>query len=142
MDLPAPRPGLVINYGYVWRREAERGQEEGRKYRPSAIILASKDGRVLVVPITHSPPKPGSTAIELPKQIKDMLGLDDARSWVITNEVNFFTWPGYDLAPINQTQPKRVSYGQLPPGFTRLLTERVRAHAKSGQLVRTNRDTE
>jgi len=140
MSLPEPRPGMVINYAYLWRREADRGQEEGRKYRPSAIVVASKAGRVLVVPITHSPPPAGSTAIELPKQIKDQLKLDDERSWLITNEANIFTWPGYDMAPINQTQPKRVSYGILPPKFTRLLLERVRANARNGKFQKTNRD--
>lgn len=131
---------MVINYAYLWRREADRGQEEGRKYRPSAIVVASKDGKVLVVPITHSTPPAGSTALELPKQVKDQLKLDDERSWLITNEANVFTWPGYDMASINKTQPKRVSYGMLPPGFTKLLLERVKANAQIKDLAQTNRD--
>lgn len=139
MVLPTPRPGLVINYAYLWRREADRGQEEGRKYRPSAVVIVSKGGLVAVSPITHSPPPRGSTAIELPQDVKDRIGLDSSRSWLITNEINVFTWPGHDLGQIDQTEPKRVAYGQLPPNLTRLLIERVRTHARERVLAQVDR---
>src|SRR5689334_4007413 len=37
---PEPEVGLVISYAYLWFEEAERGQVEGRKDRPCAIIVA------------------------------------------------------------------------------------------------------
>lgn len=40
MSLPAPRPGLVISYAYLWAREHGRGAEEGLKDRPYAIVAA------------------------------------------------------------------------------------------------------
>lgn len=70
MSLPTPEPGLVIPYAYLWRHEHRKGQEEGRKVRPSVIVLAvqsPKGGapRVTVAPITHTPPAKDGEAIEL-----------------------------------------------------------------------------
>ncbi len=61
MAIPAPEPGLVISYAYVWDHEAQSGQEEGRKDRPCVIALAierQRDGQTLVtvLPVTHRPP--------------------------------------------------------------------------------------
>jgi len=39
-EFPEPQVGLVISYSYLWSEEAERGQIEGRKDRPCAIIVA------------------------------------------------------------------------------------------------------
>jgi hypothetical protein len=88
--------GLVISHSYLWKEEEERGQTEGRKDRPCAIILAvdhpdpNADGRkqVAVAPITHSPPHDPNVAVEIPVRVKEYLGLDSERSWVILQEVN------------------------------------------------------
>jgi hypothetical protein len=40
MPIPSPEPGLVISYAYLWHHEHEAGREEGRKDRPSVIVLA------------------------------------------------------------------------------------------------------
>ena len=59
MSWPVPRPGLVIRYAYLWRREARAGREEGSKDRPCAVVLAHKDQegetRVYVLPVTPLP---------------------------------------------------------------------------------------
>jgi hypothetical protein len=61
MTIPAPEPGLVISYTYVWDHEAQSGQDEGRKDRPRVIALAVErqpDGETLVtvLPVTYRPP--------------------------------------------------------------------------------------
>jgi hypothetical protein len=53
--------------------------------------------RVVVAPITHTPPADPDASIEIPAQVKARLGLDGERSWVRIDEVNRFVWPGYDL---------------------------------------------
>ena len=58
MPIPTPEPGLVISYAYLWHHESQAGQEEGRKDRPSVIVLAverqADDATlVTVLPITH-----------------------------------------------------------------------------------------
>jgi hypothetical protein len=121
VSLPAPEAGLVISYSYLWLSEHKRGQEEGVKDRPCAIIvaLAREDGAedVLVVPVTHSAPKDQGEAMEIPAAVKKRLGLDAERSWVVLSESNKFTWPGPDLRPIGKPGDSSVAYGFLPPNF-------------------------
>ena len=52
--------------------------------------------------------------MEIPHRVKQHLGLDDDRSFVILDEVNQFIWPGYDLRPI-PGQQRDITYGFLPP---------------------------
>lgn len=79
MSLPKPEPGLVIRYAYLWRAEHLRGQEEGVKDRPCAIVLAPErigdDTHVVVLPVTHSPPDKSVAALEIPPAVKRALGL-------------------------------------------------------------------
>lgn len=145
--LPEPEVGLVISYSYLWKEEGERGQIEGRKDRPCAIVLAVDHpspqavGRkqIAVAPITHTSPHDPASAVEIPLRIKEHLGLDSERSWVILNELNLFTWPGFDLRPIGRDE-SRVDYGLLPPKFFEQLIAKfkeLRAHRK---VAGTSRD--
>jgi hypothetical protein len=118
LAFPEPLPGLVIRYSYLWRAEQARGQEEGVKDRPCAIVLSSVelDGarRVVVLPITHAPPKEPGAAIEIPAMVKERLGLDGERSWVVLTEANRFIWPGPDVRPTRRGDPDSVVFGPLP----------------------------
>ena len=136
MPFPVPEPGLVINYAYFWHRQHAGGAEEGRKDRPSVIVLAARrdhDGEtiVTVLPITHSAPSNPHSGLEIPLAVKRHLGLDEARSWVNVAEGNEFTWPGYDLR--KRAQGDRYDYGVLPPGFFAQIQEAF------GQLHRSGR---
>lgn len=121
MTLPAPEAGLVIRYAYLWLREHREGREEGSKDRPCAIVLSTQTAdagmRVRVLPVTHSPPVNEAEAMELPPSVKRLLGLDDARSWVVLSESNLFTWPGPDLRRVGEGDRASVAYGVLPPNF-------------------------
>lgn len=67
MNFPIPKSGQVIRYAYLWKVEALRGQEEGVKDRPCAVVLVAKNENdekiVTVLPITHSTPINPSLAI-------------------------------------------------------------------------------
>lgn len=144
MPLPIPEPGLVIPYAYWWRHEHRKGQEEGRKVRPSVIVLAvqnPKGGapRVTVAPITHTPPAKDGEAIELPSRVKQALGLDDDRSWIVLDEVNQFTWPGYDIRPVPGSKD-RFAYGFIPPRLYDLVIGRILALAAARRVVEIPRD--
>lgn len=135
MPIPNPEPGLVISYSYLWHGEYETGQEEGRKDRPSVIVLAVERKTdeatvVTVLPITHSAPSDSKTAVEIPLPVKRHLGLDDRRSWIVVTEGNEFTWPGYDLRRIPKTD--RYEYGFLPP---RLFNQVIKAFLKVRRRV-------
>ena len=118
MPLPEPRPGLVISYSYLWKRQADGGEISGRKDRPCAIIIAAEtqagESLVYAVPITHLVPAADSEAVEIPRNIKRRLGLDDAPSWIVVTEMNCFVWPGVDLRPVFADEPTRFVYGALP----------------------------
>lgn len=144
MSLPSPEPGLVIPYAYLWRHEHRKGQEEGRKTRPSVIVLAvrnEKSGlhRVTVAAITHTPPAKDGEAIEVPPRVKQALGLDDERSWVVVDEVNQFTWPGYDIRPVPGTKD-RFSYGFIPPRLYDAIIARILELAAMRRVIEIKRD--
>ena len=140
MPIPNPEPGLVIAYSYLWHHEHEAGREEGRKERPSVVVLAvarEADGAtvVTVLPVTHSPPADPALAVEVPAPVKRHLGLDAERSWVVVSEGNEFLWPGYDLRKIPNAD--RYDYGFLPPRlFNQVLAAFLACHrADRGQAT-------
>ena len=118
MALPEPTPGLVIGYAYLWEREARAGRDEGAKDRPCVIILAVEDRNgdriVHVAPITHAPPRVAADAVALPPATKARLGLDGRPSWIVTIQLNRFTWPGPDLRPILRDKPDTFAFGSIP----------------------------
>ena len=118
MAFPVPVPGLVIRYSYLWASEHARGQEEGVKDRPCAVVLTTADeagGQVVtVLPISHTPPSNPLLAVEIPAAVKRRLKLDDERSWVVLSEANRFAWPGPDLRPLHLGDAESVAYGPLP----------------------------
>ncbi len=121
MAYPSPVPGLVVRYSYLWAAEHARGQEEGVKDRPCAIVMvvANEAGgpTVTVLPVTHTPPSDPRLAVEIPAETKRRLGLDDTPSWVVLTEANRFTWPGPDLQPSKPGDAQSGAYGPLPYGL-------------------------
>ncbi|NIA72097.1 hypothetical protein HBA54_26245 [Pelagibius litoralis] len=112
MNIPDPRLGLVIRYGFLWSHESDDGVDESVKDRPRAIVVATRrqpndEVRVVVAPITREQPTDLSASIEIPTAVRQKLGLKSARQWLRFDELNRFTWPGYDLRAIpgrNQTE--------------------------------------
>jgi len=132
--LPTPAPGLVISYAYLWRSQRRAGGTEGRKDRPCAIVVALRDDDedtlVYVAPITHTPPAAGA-GLEIPAAVKRRLGLDAARSWIITDELNRFIWPGFDLRPISRQRADVFDWGFLPVEFFDALKAAVLQHQRA-----------
>jgi hypothetical protein len=139
VSLPLPRVGLVIRYAFLWSHEAARGSDEARTDRPGAVVVAARqqggeEVRVVVAPVTHAPTPDSASAIELPSDVKRLLGLDAARQWLRFEELNPFTWPGFDMRPV----PGRAGqwdYGMLP----RSLFEQLRHGVLRRQREETTR---
>ncbi len=119
MALPEPKPGLVIRYDYLWTHEAAAGRDQGKE-RPACLVAASDSAAVprfvVILPITHTPPDEDTIGVEIPAKVREAIGLDDARSWVIVSEHNIDEWPNAGLAPL----PGRrgiFSYGFIPPSL-------------------------
>lgn len=131
-------PGLVLRYSYLWRSEHLRGQEEGRKDRPCAIVMIVTEGDgaqvVTVLPVTHSPPSDPTSALQIPHETKRRLGLDDERSWVVLTEANRFIWPGPDLRLDETGNAASAAYGLLPRAFHDKFRDRFAA-AVSARLA-------
>jgi hypothetical protein len=140
MALPPPTPGLVISYNFLWNREHRRQRTEGAKTRPCVVVLAvtHREGEtiVAVAPITHREPETKALGIEIPAQVKAHLKLDSARSWIVLDELNRFTWPGFDLRPIAGSKTQ-FAYGVLPPKLFRCVVEGMRDvwRASNGRTV-------
>ena len=117
---------------------------EGRKDRPCVIVLAmeDRDGDVIVTvaPVTHSPPSASADGVELPPATKARLGLDEKRSWVLSTEVNRFTWPGPDLRPISRARPGVFAYGLVPAAFLQQLRQQIVARGGVGMVRRDDDD--
>ncbi|TPE47900.1 hypothetical protein [Amaricoccus solimangrovi] len=85
-DAKGPAIGDVWRYPFLWSREASRGETEGRKTRPVAMALVTRnsavDLEVLMVPITSQPPQDNPFAIPVPdtesrtrNELSDIIGL-------------------------------------------------------------------
>lgn len=141
MAIPDPEPGLVVHFNYLWSSEFDRGRQEARYPRPCAIVLSYRrtaDGATIAMlaPITHSEPRPGDRAIEIPQAVKKQLGLDDLKSWVMVDEVNETAWPGYDLQTNAQGQ---YAYGFVPPTLFRRIKAEMMQVLKASRLRRVPR---
>jgi hypothetical protein len=144
VSLPKPVAGLILRYSYLWYREHLEGRDEGQKDRPCAIVAALRvddagDTRVLVLPITHTPPDHPALAIEIPAGVKKRLQLDDARSWVVLSEWNEFVWPGPDLRRLPGATDASVAYGMLPPALFATIRDKFMAIVNSGTAHRVPR---
>ncbi len=90
--------GSVIEYQYLWRREALSGQIEGSKRRPTAVafrLAGMASDIIYLMPITTKEPDANAIAIEVPQIEKKRAGLDlDLRQWIILSEMNADLIPG------------------------------------------------
>jgi hypothetical protein len=104
------------------------------------VVLREGDHPIVrVLPVTHAPPVNSADALEIPFATKERLGLDSERSWVVLNEANDFIWPGPDLRPVPGRDPSTVAYGFLPPGFMRVLRERLERRRKERRTSAVSR---
>jgi len=96
--------------------------------------------KVVVLPITHTPPNNLTTAVEIPAVTKRRLNLDDQRSWILLTEANQFTWPGPDLRPMKSGGTTTVVFGELPANLFRKVRDMWLASADARRAVVTRTD--
>jgi hypothetical protein len=133
MPVSTPEPGLVIHYGYLWRREHEAARDTAPYPRPCAVVIALHEDKgvltVVLAPITHSAPRGSTHAIEIPPRVKSHLGLDDRRSWIVTDDLNLCRWPSPDAQPVpHGPNAGAGDYGMLPPRLFEQLKSAILAH--------------
>ena len=106
------------------------------------LVVLQPEGKaplVTVAPITHNPHRDPEAAVEIPPAVKRHLGLDDQPSWIVLDDFNVFTWPGFDLRPI-PGEKDRYEYGFLPPKLFESIIAKFSELQRKGQAARTSRD--
>lgn len=141
MPRPEPSGGLVIRYDYLWKSEERAGREEGAKVRPCAIVVgieptATAQQRAILCGITHGEPVPPETGIEIPPLVKQHLGLDHDRSWIITSEINLVDWDDPGIVPLPSGQ---WAHGFLPQALARQVHAAILGRHASAMLGTVNR---
>lgn len=96
-----------------------------------ARIVAGDRTELFVAPITHSSPARGD-GIEIPPRVKQHLGLDVERSWIIATELNRFTWPGPDIRPV--AEGDTPLYGTIPAKLFEQLRQAISAHVEGHRM--------
>lgn len=142
MIKPQPQVGLVVRSDFLWSHERDQGYRAGAKERPCVIVTAVIHGdagetHVLVAPITHSAPRDGTVAIEIPPRVKRHLGLDHERSYVIADEANTVSWDDPGIVPA--VPGERWAYGRLPQGLYLAVRDAMLGLLKARKLKTTNR---
>jgi len=138
-----PQPTDVLSYVYLWAREAEAGRDEGSKERPVVVILATRQRshglEILVAPVTTQAPRPGTTAVEMPQRVRTHLGLGEAPSWIVADELNRFTWPGPDVRPVRATGDLSPFLGKIPGRLYEQVRSKLAEVAAARRLKVTKR---
>ncbi|QJE74457.1 type II toxin-antitoxin system PemK/MazF family toxin [Aerophototrophica crusticola] len=140
----APKVGQVVVHHFLWFEEQTAGLVEGRKPRPCVIIAVEPDPagtgyKTTVLPITSRKPRADAHAVAVPPSLKRTLGLDQARdAWVIVDDANVFTWPGFDLVP---QAGGGFARGLVTAGFFQQLREAVLLARGRGRPRRIDRDS-
>jgi hypothetical protein len=133
MPIPTPEPGLVISYSYLWHHEHEGGREEGRKDRPSVIVLtvehAAHDSRR--GPAHH--PFRSRRARKRRRNSRRGETASRARPRAVMDR-----WPGYDTRTIGRGD--RYDYGLLPPRFFRQVVAAFAAWHRTRKAELTSRE--
>ncbi|GAA4134587.1 hypothetical protein ACFFTN_13225 [Aminobacter aganoensis] len=131
-------PGQVIDYPYLWAWQHERGETEGRKVRPSCVIVAirgAKDGltHLALLAITTQPPQAGRVSIEVSDIECRRAGLSNIRRcWIVADEYN------YDIAERSfHLEPHSKIHGRFSKAFVmKIATAFIEAQASGRRVSR------
>ncbi|KAA8603391.1 hypothetical protein AL036_22365 [Salipiger aestuarii] len=138
MTADFPAAGQVFDYHYLWKWQADRGETEGRKKRPSCVVIVvtNQAGQhvMFIAPITSKAPGPGRAALEIPETEARRAKLDsDVPLWVVLDELNA------DVLEISYTLEERSPRGSLSPAFTDAILREVQRLRAIGGLKLSNR---
>ncbi len=133
-----PAPGQVFEYAYLWKWQADQGEEAGRKKRPSCMALVVQNAKgqtvLFIVPITSKQPSHDRFAIAIPETEAHRAKLDThIPLWIIVDELNV------DILEASYTLEDRTPQGQFGSAFTDTVLRGVQSVRNTGKLVLTPR---
>lgn len=132
-DVPdGPVAGQVFRYPFLWKRQHQAGETEGRKTRPACLAVTTTTARgetlLFLLPITTQPPAAGRLAAEVTPIEARRAGLGtDKPCWVMLDEINT------DILERSYVFEDRVPMGSFSPVFTDRLQRALLAAAKAGR---------
>jgi len=133
-----PSPGQVFDYHFLWKWQAERGETEGRKKRPScvALVVVNKDGNhvLFIAPITSKAPTKGRAFLAIPETEARRAQLDTSVPlWVMLDELNA------DILETSYVIEDRSPRGAFSPAFTDSILRGVQQVRAAGGLGLSSR---
>ncbi|SIO00361.1 hypothetical protein SAMN05444722_0078 [Rhodovulum sp. ES.010] len=133
-----PAAGQVFDYHYLWKWQADRGETEGRKKRPSCVVIVVTNAAghhvMFIAPITSKAPDAGRVALEVPETEARRANLDTHLPlWVIVDELNA------DILETSYTLEERAARGSFSPAFTDAILRGVQRLRAGGRLNLSNR---
>jgi hypothetical protein len=139
MATDVPPQGSVILYPYLWLSQREDGETEGRKERPTCLLLSVLDPaqdihHLLLLAISSQPPNPDQTAMEVPAIERRRAGLNRyPNAWIVISEYN------YDIAERSYYyEPNLPVLGRFSAPYLREIAAAVR-HTLTRQTARIDR---
>ncbi|KIC39829.1 hypothetical protein RA27_17415 [Ruegeria sp. ANG-R] len=128
-----PAAGQVFDYHYLWKWQADHGETEGRKKRPSCVVIvvANAAGQhvMFIAPITSKTPDHGRVALEIPETEARRAKLDtDLPLWVMLDELNA------DILETSYALEDRAPRGAFSPAFTDAILRGVQRVRAAGRL--------
>ena len=138
MTADFPAAGQVFDYHYLWKWQADGGETEGRKKRPSCVVIvvANDAGHhvMFIAPITSKTPEQGRAALEIPETEARRARLDGNLSlWIILDELNA------DVLEASYTIEDRSPRGSFSPAFTDAILHSVQQLRATGKLKLSKR---
>jgi hypothetical protein len=122
--------GGIYEFSYLWKRQAEEGEESGRKGRP--VCLAVTSGKnptaLFLFPITSQKPLPGREAIAIPEIECGRANLDGP-SWLVIDELNYTTTD--NLVDFVGVSPR----GVFSTAFLATIAQRIKGLRTRGRLA-------
>lgn len=133
-----PAVGQVFDYHYLWKWQADRGETEGRKKRPSCVtvVVVNAAGQhiLFIAPITSKYLIDARVALEIPETEARRARLDTkVPLWVMLDELNV------DVLETSYTVEDRTARGSFSPGFTAIMVRSIQALRAEGKLSLKNR---
>lgn len=126
--------GQIVRFYYLWKRQAEAGEESGRKSRPVCIVMRTPDNpaRVFLFPITSQQPGADRLALAFSQIECKRAGLAFP-CWIILDEYNRVNLDrAYDFEDTR-------AIGSVSPAFLKEIARTVKMAAASGRLAAVQR---
>lgn len=121
--------GHVVRFYYLWKRQAQAGEESGRKARPVCVAIRTKDdpGSIYLFPITSQEPEQDRLSLAF-NQIECRRAGLRFPCWIILDEYNLVALDkAYDFEDIRPL-------GSVSPAFLVDMARTIKQAAAVGRL--------